>query len=49
MGALEDRYREQVSDPRSTKTLRRYLDKLAQYNLVVIDGETSARTYAAQD
>ncbi|WP_254831597.1 Cdc6/Cdc18 family protein [Haloglomus salinum] len=48
MGALESAYRARVSSPRSTKTLRRYLSKLAQYNLVAIEGETSGRTYEAQ-
>jgi Cdc6-like AAA superfamily ATPase len=45
IGEIETRYRERVSDPRSTKTLRRYLRKLAEYNLVDADGETSDRTY----
>jgi cell division control protein 6 len=48
MGDLEQRYQERVEQPKSTKTLRRYLQKLAQYNLVAIEGEKSGRRYLAR-
>jgi cell division control protein 6 len=47
MGSIMDAYRCRVDDPKSRQTCRRYLQKLARYNLVTIEGVTSGRTYAA--
>jgi orc1/cdc6 family replication initiation protein len=44
-GTLYERYREQVADPRSDRTLRTYLNKLATYDLVVPEGENRGRIY----
>lgn len=46
MGSIMDAYRRRVDDPKSRQTCRRYLQKLASYNLVTIEGATSGRTYA---
>jgi orc1/cdc6 family replication initiation protein len=42
---LYERYRERVDEPRSNRTVRNYLSKLAHYNLVVKDGTGRGRTY----
>ncbi|WP_276260614.1 Cdc6/Cdc18 family protein [Haloglomus litoreum] len=47
MGTVSEEYRHRVSNPKTRQTLRRYLKKLASYNLVTIEGATSGRTYAA--
>ncbi|MFD1513667.1 Cdc6/Cdc18 family protein [Halomarina rubra] len=44
-GELYERYREAVDDPRTKRTVRNYLSKLVQYDLVVAEGENRARTY----
>jgi cell division control protein 6 len=46
MGTIEDRYADRVDEPKSRRTLKRYLEKLEQYKLVDIDGEKRGRTYA---
>ena len=46
-GKLYERYGDRVDDPKSVRTLRRYLDKMIHYNLVRAQGENSARTYCA--
>lgn len=44
-GALYELYCEQVADPKTKRTIRNYLSKLCQYNLIVADGENRGRTY----
>jgi len=44
-GDLYDRYCERVEDPKSKRTVRKYLAKLDQYNLVQSVGEKRGRTY----
>ncbi|MWG33638.1 AAA family ATPase [Halomarina oriensis] len=44
-GELYDRYTERVDDPMTRRTVRNYLSKLVQYDLVISDGENRARTY----
>jgi orc1/cdc6 family replication initiation protein len=44
-GTLYDRYCERVSEPKSKRTVRKYLNKLDQYNLVRAVGEKRGRTY----
>jgi orc1/cdc6 family replication initiation protein len=38
-------YRSRVSEPRSRRTVRRYLTKMVDYNLLQAEGATSARAY----
>ncbi|WP_049996188.1 Cdc6/Cdc18 family protein [Halococcus sediminicola] len=42
---LYERYRERVDKPRSNRTVRNYLSKLAHYNLVTKEGDGRGRTY----
>lgn len=42
---LYAQYRDRVEEPRTERTLRAYLSKLEQYNLIDSEGETSRRTY----
>lgn len=44
-GELYERYVEQVEDPRTKRTIRSWLKKLAHYNLVVASGSGPDRTY----
>jgi orc1/cdc6 family replication initiation protein len=44
-GTLYGTYRERVSNPRSDRTLRTYLNKLATYDLVVAEGDNRGRVY----
>jgi orc1/cdc6 family replication initiation protein len=44
-GELYTQYREQVSDPRTDRTVRNYLQKMSHYNLVESTGEGRGRTY----
>lgn len=39
------RYTERIDDPKSTRTVRKYLRKLEQYNLVESSGRGPSRTY----
>lgn len=43
--ALYSRYRDQAGNPRSDRTLRKYLNKMEQYNLIESEGSTRARIY----
>jgi orc1/cdc6 family replication initiation protein len=43
------RYAERVDDPRSTRTVRKYLRKLEQYNLVESNGRGPSRTYRSTE
>jgi orc1/cdc6 family replication initiation protein len=44
-GDLYERYERRVDDPKTRRTVRNYLSKLAQYNLVRAEGERRGRTY----
>lgn len=44
-GELYGRYADRVDDPMTRRTVRNYLSKLVQYDLVASDGENRARTY----
>lgn len=44
---LYDAYKNQVEEPKTERTVRNYLSKLEQYNLIVVDGNTKARVYRA--
>lgn len=44
-GELYGQYRERVSDPRTNRTVRNYLQKMAHYDLVEATGEGRGRTY----
>ena len=42
---IYDRYVEQVDDPRTKRTVRSYLSKMSQYNLLTADGTSRDRQY----
>ena len=44
-GDLYREYREQVDDPKADRTIRNYLNKLEQYNLITAEGTTRDRIY----
>lgn len=44
-GELYDEYQKTVDDPRTQRTMRTYLQKLEQYNLITSHGATKGRTY----
>ncbi len=46
---LYDAYDEQVDDPRSERMLRKYLNKMEHYNLIVSEGEGRWRQYRIKD
>lgn len=48
-GALYDRYVERVEAPRTKRTIRSWLQKLTQYNLVAASGNGPDRTYRPVD
>ena len=43
--ALYDAYRERVSNPKTNRTVRNYLRKMTQYDLIVAEGTSRDRTY----
>jgi len=47
MGTIADQYAARVEEPVGQRTIRRYLDKLEQYQLVNSDGRKRGRTYVA--
>lgn len=47
--AIYDRYTEAVDDPRTTRTVRTYLSKMEQYNLLEANGTTQDREYSLVD
>lgn len=47
-GDLYDAYRNVVTNPKTKRTMRNYLAKLEQYNLIVSTGKTKGRSYAPQ-
>lgn len=44
-GTIYERYRERMDDPRSRRTVRKYVRKLEQYDLLVASGAAQSRTY----
>lgn len=44
-GELYERYAARVENPRTDRTVRNHLSKLAHYNLIVAEGENRGRTY----
>ena len=44
-GELYEHYSERVEEPRSNRTVRNYLSKLAHYNLIAKEGDGRGRTY----
>jgi cell division control protein 6 len=48
-GELYERYADAVAEPKSRRTVRKYLSKMDQYNLVDARGEKRGRTYAVVD
>jgi orc1/cdc6 family replication initiation protein len=45
--AIHDRYTDEVEDPRTKRTVRTYLSKMAQYNLLEAEGTSRDREYSA--
>jgi Cdc6-like AAA superfamily ATPase len=48
-GEIHERYAGAVEDPRTKRTVRTYLSKMVQYNLLTADGTSRDRTYAVVD
>ena len=48
-GEIHDRYTATVDDPRTKRTVRTYLSKMAQYNLLTAEGTSRDRTYSLAD
>ncbi|WP_330633598.1 Cdc6/Cdc18 family protein [Halocatena halophila] len=48
-GSIYDRYTDRVDEPRTKRTVRTYLQKMVQYNLLVADGSSRNREYALVD
>ncbi len=48
-GAIYERYTDAVEDPRTKRTVRSYLSKMAQYNLLEAEGTSRDREYAVVD
>ncbi|TKX81221.1 Cdc6/Cdc18 family protein [Halorubrum sp. SD626R] len=48
-GEIHDRYTEAVDDPRTKRTVRTYLSKMAQYNLLEAEGTSRDREYSLVD
>jgi orc1/cdc6 family replication initiation protein len=46
---IHDRYTEEVDDPRTKRTVRTYLSKMAQYNLLEAEGTSRDREYSLVD
>jgi orc1/cdc6 family replication initiation protein len=46
---IHDRYTEEVDDPRTKRTVRTYLSKMAQYNLLEAEGTSRDRAYSLVD
>lgn len=44
-GDLYQEYRDRVDDPKADRTIRNYLNKLEQYNLITAEGSTRDRVY----
>ena len=48
-GKIHDRYTEEVDDPRTKRTIRTYLSKMEQYNLLEAEGTSRDREYSLVD
>jgi Cdc6-like AAA superfamily ATPase len=48
-GAIYDQYTDAVDDPRTQRTVRNYLSKMTQYNLLESEGSSRDRRYAVGD
>lgn len=48
-GALYDAYRERVEDPETNRTVRNYLRKMTQYDLIVAEGTSRDRLYRSTE
>ena len=46
---IHERYTEEVDDPRTKRTIRTYLSKMAQYNLLAAEGTSRDREYSLVD
>jgi orc1/cdc6 family replication initiation protein len=46
---IHDRYTEEVDDPRTKRTIRTYLSKMTQYNLLEAEGTSRDREYSLVD
>ena len=46
---IHERYSEEVDDPRTKRTVRTYLSKMTQYNLLTADGTSRDREYSVVD
>jgi Cdc6-like AAA superfamily ATPase len=46
---IHDRYTDEVDDPRTKRTVRTYLSKMAQYNLLKAEGSSRDREYSLVD
>jgi orc1/cdc6 family replication initiation protein len=46
---IHDQYTEEVDDPRTKRTVRTYLSKMVQYNLLEADGTSRDREYSLVD
>jgi orc1/cdc6 family replication initiation protein len=44
-GRLYEQYCDRVANPKTRRTMRNHLSKLEQYNLIVAEGNTKARSY----
>jgi Cdc6-like AAA superfamily ATPase len=45
-GTIYEHYRDAVDDPRTKRTVRSYLSKMVQYNLLEADGTSRDRQYS---
>jgi hypothetical protein len=46
---IHDRYTEEVENPRTKRTIRAYLSKMEQYNLLEAEGTSRDREYSLVD
>jgi len=46
---IHERYTEEADDPRTKRTVRTYLSKMAQYNLLEAEGTSRDREYSLVD
>lgn len=47
-GRLYEQYCNRVAEPKTRRTMRNYLQKLEQYNLIVARGATKGRVYTTE-
>jgi CRISPR/Cas system type I-B associated protein Csh2 (Cas7 group RAMP superfamily) len=46
---IHERYSQEVDDPRTKRTIRTYLSKMEQYNLLEAEGTSRDREYSLVD